>query len=285
MARELLLYCDESDIGGRHFANFYGGLLVESRHLHEVESRICARCEALHLRDEIKWQKISTAYAGKYMAVMDELFALCGEGKLKLRIMFTQNYFAPPRLSAEQREMGFFLLYYQFIKHAFGLGYAGMPDTRTRLRILLDKLPDTEEKCARFKGYLTGLSHSTEFRNAGIELDAEGIVEVDSKRHILLQCVDVVLGAIQFRLNDKHLDKPAGSRTRGQRTIAKERVYKHISAHVRALHPGFNIGISTGVRGDHGNRWRDPYRHWLFMPENAVVKPEFAKGKKGPRVR
>ena len=42
MARELLIYCDESDQSGRKYSNFYGGLLVESMHLVEVERRITA---------------------------------------------------------------------------------------------------------------------------------------------------------------------------------------------------------------------------------------------------
>jgi hypothetical protein len=240
----------------------------------------------LHFHDEVKWQKISTAYAGKYIALIDEVFDLAAEGKLKLRMMFTQNYFAPGRLSVQQREMGFFLLYYQFVKHAIGLGHAGTAGHRTRLRLLFDDLPDTLEKRAAFKGYIAALVHSPEFRRANIELTPESIAEVDSKQHVLLQCADVVLGAIQFRLNDKHKEKPPGSRTRGKRTIAKERVYKHVLRRIRMIYPNFNIGISTGARGDLSNRWRDPYRHWLFVPDNAVVRPEFGKRKKEkPRVR
>ena len=286
MSRELVIYCDESDISGRHFANFYGGLLVESVHLPEVESRILAVRERLHLRDEVKWQKISHAYADKYIEVMDEVFDLAAEGKLKLRVMFTHNYRSPARLTEDQRDMGFFLLYYQFVKHAFGLRHAGNRDHRMRLRLLFDQLPDTLEKRAQFKGYLTALTHSQEFRDAGIDLMADAIAEVDSKHHPLLQCADVVLGAMQFRLNDKHKEKPEGSRTRGKRTIAKERVYRHILARIKAIYPGFNPGVSTGTRSDLANRWHDPYRHWLFVSDNAVVRPEFAKRtKKQPRVR
>lgn len=286
MARELVIYCDESDISGRHFANFYGGLLVESVHLAEVEGRIVAVRERLHLRDEVKWQKISHAYADKYIELMNEVFDLAAEGKVKLRVMFTQNYRSPARLTDDQRDMGFFLLYYQFVKHAFGLRHAGNRDQRMRLRLLFDQLPDTLEKRAQFKGYLAALTRSQEFRDAGIDLSSEAIAEVDSKHHPLLQCVDVVLGAMQFRLNDKHKEKPEGSRTRGKRTIAKERVYRHILARIKAIYPGFNPGVSTGTRSDLANRWRDPYRHWLFVSDNAVVRPEFAKrAKKQPRVR
>lgn len=280
MAREIIIYCDESDISGRHFANFYGGLLVESRHLGEVEDRIVTRCDELRLHHEIKWQKISSAYAEKYMVLADELFDLAQEGKIKMRVMFTQHYFSPPRLSINQRENGYFLLYYQFIKHAFGLQYAGDRKQITRLRLLFDMLPDTREKSTAFKGYLSGLNKWPGFSKAGLLLPQDGIGEIDSKNHSLLQCIDVVLGAMQFRLNDKHKEKLPGSRVRGKRTRAKETVYKHISRRIRALYPGFNIGISTGFRGDRSNLWNDPYRHWLFKPRDGVIRPEFGKQNK-----
>lgn len=280
MSRELVIYCDESDVSGRHFANFYGGALVESQHLLEVISRLDACKVGLNFHGEVKWQKITENYAQKYIDFVSEAFALMAEGKLKFRVMFTQNYFSAHRLTTEQRENGFFLLYYQFVKHGFGLQFAGVRNQQTAVRIYFDKLPDTAEKCAAFKGYVSGLSKNHRFRNAGVTIRQDQIAEVDSKDHVVMQALDVVLGAMQFRLNDKHLEKPEGSRVRGKRTIAKERVYKHINACIRSLYAGkqFNIGVSTG-RPDPavGHEWVDPHRHWLFKSKDGVVKPEFAK--------
>jgi Protein of unknown function (DUF3800) len=280
MARELILYFDESDSSGRHFANFYGGALVESQHLLEVVSRLEARKASLNLYGEVKWQKITENYAQKYIDFVSETFALMAEGKLKLRIMFTQHYFSAHRLTSEQRENGFFLLYYQFVKHAFGLRFAGNPGTTTSVRIYFDKLPDTAEKCAAFKGYVSGLSKNRGFRTAGVVIRQDQLAEVDSKDHVVLQALDIVLGAMQFRLNDKHLEKPEGSRTRGKRTLAKERVYRHINQSIRILYGGkqFNIGVSTGRPDPAVNHeWSDPHRHWLFKPKDGVIRPEFAK--------
>lgn len=53
MARELILYCDESVDRGRHYSNFYGGALVESRHLIEVESRLQSKKTALNFHSEV----------------------------------------------------------------------------------------------------------------------------------------------------------------------------------------------------------------------------------------
>jgi hypothetical protein len=40
MARQLIIYFDESDGSGKYFSNFYGGALVESTHLEEVVVRL-----------------------------------------------------------------------------------------------------------------------------------------------------------------------------------------------------------------------------------------------------
>ena len=48
------------------------------------ETRLKAACARLRLNDEVKWQKISTTYADKYIALMDELFDIVAEGDIKL---------------------------------------------------------------------------------------------------------------------------------------------------------------------------------------------------------
>lgn len=137
-----------------------------------------------------------------------------------------------------------------------------------RLRVYLDRLPDTKEKASLFKSHLTSLSKSTEFRNARIIVPEDQITEVKSHKHVLLQLIDIVLGSMQFRLNDKHKQKPKGAWRRGKRTIAKEKLYKKINKRIRNIYPGFNIGITTGTKGDKTNYWKHPYRHWMFVPNN-----------------
>ncbi|MEC5395322.1 hypothetical protein [Bergeyella sp. RCAD1439] len=80
-----------------------------------------------------------------------------------------------------------------------------------------------------------------------------------------MQCLDIVLGSMSFRLNDMHKEKLQGQSRRGKRTIAKEKLYKHINSLIREIRPNFNIGISTGIDGDALNRFSHPYRHWLFI--------------------
>jgi Protein of unknown function (DUF3800) len=277
LSREYVIYTDESTKDGKYFGNFYGGALIRSGDIEDVRNELSAAAIESGLTAEIKWQKVSAAYLDRYKRMMDTFFRLIGEDAIKVRIMFTQRIMVPRNLTPYHREHTYQLLYYQFLKHAFGLRYSNQSRKPIRLRIYLDSLPDTREKNAIFKGYLAGLEHSKEFRAARIRVPKDQIAEVRSHDHLVLQCLDVVLGAMQFRLNDMHREKPAGQQERGSRTIAKEKLYRHINAQIREIHPNFNVGSTTGTSGQNSNRWRHSYRHWLFVPANAEL--DLSKGK------
>ncbi len=192
--------------------------------------------------------------------------------------MFSHNARKPKQVTDEQRELRYYLLYYQFIKHAFGLQFLEAPGD-TRLRLYFDRFPDTGEKVERFKGYLHGLQENKYFRAARIAIGREDIAEVHSHDHVLLQCLDIVLGAMVFRLNDKHKEKPPGQRVRGKRTRAKEQLYKGILQEIRKLHPNFNIGITTSGGKNGLSRWDKPYLHWEFRALDAGYEPGLTKRK------
>ena len=205
----------------QYFGNFYGGALVRSVDLHDVLYQIALKKASLHLKDEVKWTKITANYLVKYIELMDCFFDLIAEDKVKVRIMFTKN---------------------------------------------------SKEQNTQFKAFLLGLNRNSDFKRAGVFLREDQIAEVDSHHHDLLQCLDVVLGAMAFRPNDKHLERPAGQSRRGKKTIAKETVYKHINSRIRLIYPNFKVGISTGKRGME-SLWEDSYRHWLFLPKERQVDP------------
>ncbi len=270
MAKEIIIYADESERRGKHYSNFYGGVLVFSNYLAELNDRLNTVKREQHLHGEIKWGKVTENYLGKYKAVIDEFFSLMIEDRLKTRIMFTDNRFVPQDLTAEHEDQKYFLLYYQFIKHAFGIQHAGTRGFPLQCRLYLDRLPDTKEKNEQFKGFLKGLEKTKEMKGRLI-IDRNQIAEVDSHQHVILQCLDVVLGAIHFRLNKKHLKKVAGKRVRGKRTIAKEKLYKHILMRIQKIYPHFNIGMTTGIK-ERADRWNHPYRHWVFRPKSSILR-------------
>ena len=163
--------------------------------------------------------------------MVDLFFDFIRDGKVKVRIMFRNNEDRPSNYhDRHSNDDKYFKLYYQFLKNAFGLKNIPAELGDVYIRVYLDQLPDTKEKCDAFKAFVRNLPNIRDFENVRerIHIRDGDVVDVCSHKHILLQCTDIVLGAMYFRLNDLHLEKPENSRTRGKRTIAKE---KAVQAH------------------------------------------------------
>ncbi len=277
MEKEYIVFCDESDKKGKYYSNFYGGLVVGSSHYQRVTEKLNNAKVELNLHKEVKWEKVSENYLSKHQELMRVFFEEIKASNVRVRIMFRQNAHVPQGLTKEDREMEYFKLYYQFIKHGLGLKHITVEETSVKLRLYFDQFPDTKEKTEQFKGFLLGLPQYRSFQSANIRLLKEDITEVRSHDHILLQCLDIVLGSMCFMLNEKHKEKPLGQRVRGKKTIAKEKLYKTIRGEIEEIKPHFNIGISTGTAGDKTNRWLLPYLHWCFQPNNAVYDGALTK--------
>ena len=89
------------------------------------------------------------------------------------------------------------------------------------LELFFDWLPDKAEKNEKFKKFIWELQFLPDFADTNLKIKKDSIYEVDSKKHIILQCLDIVLGAMAFRLNKHHRDIPEG-----QKEEVKERKQK-----------------------------------------------------------
>lgn len=278
-----IIYCDESDAKGTFYSHFYGGVLIEARKQAAIEKELQAVKDDLNIFDgEIKWQRITEPYKDKYIKFLHAVFDIIDRGDMKIRIMFTQNRWIP---HLEDYHIGndYFLLYYQFIKHAFGLRYSVPGVGPASAAVLLDEVPHNKEKFAAFRRYLSGLSDFPIWREAGFSIAHDDIAEVDSRNHNIMQALDVVLGAVQSRLNEKHTRPVPPAKRRGKRALAKADVYAAFKGRLMTLYPRFNVGISTGTPNGPQDRWNHAYRHWLFVPTNAYEDGD--RTKKAARLR
>jgi len=258
---EYTIYCDESEKNGAFFSNFYGGVIVGASQINRINDLLGQAKENADIHSEIKWEKVGPSEFERYKAFIKTYFDEIAKGTLKMRVMFTQNIHVAINLTSEQRRNEYFNLYYQFLKHGFGLAYMPIHTEGAKVRFYLDRLPNqSKERIRQFKGYIAALGSNYHLRNSNIRIDEQDITEIDSKRHMLLQCVDLVLGSIQFRLNEKHKAIPPGLHRRGKRTVAKEKMYKFIRSEIGRVtgKTSFNIGISTGLSAYPGGRWLDP---------------------------
>lgn len=278
--REYILFCDESDRRGPFYSNFYGGARLPASQLRSIELALLEKRQQLGLTSEIKWEKVGPGIVDRYQKFIATFFDQIKAGRVFLRVMFTQNARAPIGLTAEQMSDSYYLLYYQFLKHGFGLAHLPPHSQPPRLRIYLDEIGDTREQVAKFKGFVRGLPDTKTIRAAGgLILEDSAIAEVRSHDHIVMQALDVVLGSITFRLNNKHLAKLPGEAGRGKRTIAKEQLYKFILSEIKRVtgKRSFNIGITTGLSQFPSGRWNDPYLHWCFTPREHTFDPRAVK--------
>ncbi len=277
--KEYVIFSDESDRRGRFYSNFYGGVRVPASQLRPVELALLAEKQRLGLTSEIKWEKVGPGVVERYEQFIALFFAQLGARRAFMRVMFTHNVHVPTGLTPEQAGESYYLLYYQFLKHGFGLAHLPVHAASPRLRVYLDEIGDTREQVAKFKGFIRGLPDTKTIRAAGgLIMDESAITEVRSHDHVIMQALDVVLGSITFRLNNKHQEKlPDGKR--GKRTIAKERLYKFILAQIKQVtgKQAFNIGISTGTSAAPDARWSDPYLHWCFTPREHAIDPSAIK--------
>jgi hypothetical protein len=95
--------------------------------------------------------------------------------------------------------------------------------------------------------------------------------------------LDVILGGIQSRLNEKHTRPHPPARLRSKRARAKAEVYAAVQKRIRKLYPNFNVGVSTATSGGLEERFTHPYRHWLFVPNGTTI--DSSKTKKASKIQ
>lgn len=272
--RRYTIYCDESSKKGKRFANFYGGALMATSDVDAISELLNRKKEELNLYRELKWTGVSAPYQQKYIDFIEYFFEFIKSGRIKIRIMFTSNRIRPQNLTSYHEKNRYFVLYYQFIKNGFGLIHCN-PNTLDRvfIELRLDQIPDTKQKVEEFRNFVNGIGVSASFFGRQIFFPKDSIFEIDSKKHVISQGLDIILGSMQSRLNGFHLIKPDGGSRRGKRTLAKEKVYKAINNQIRDIYPNFNIGITTGQPNGIDDRWNHPYRHWVFKPRDWEMTP------------
>ena len=96
------------------------GALINLSDVNLIEKVLNSKKEELNLNGEIKWTKVTDNYLDKYIEMINLFFELIKDGKIKVRIMFAQNAFVSDGLTKEQTDNEYSILYYYFLKDAFG---------------------------------------------------------------------------------------------------------------------------------------------------------------------
>lgn len=239
------------------------GALINLSDVNLIENALNIKKQELNLNGEIKWTKVTDNYLEKYIDMINLFFEFIKSGKIKVRIMFAQNAFVSDGLTKKQTDNEYSILYYFFLKDAFGLKYSNNTPFKSKVNFsyYLDDLPCSEDQKNALKNSM--FRYNFELRQNNTEITE--IVEIDSKKHVIQQCMDIILGSMNFKLNDFDKIKDEQTGKRSKRTIAKEKLYKVINKNIREIRKGFNVGVSTSNDNDVTNIWKHEYRHWNFI--------------------
>lgn len=260
-----IIVCDESTKKGLNYSYFYGGSIVDEQKYYTISDKLELFKSHIGLNHELKRINIDMLNANRYIEMLDFFFTFVKSGDIKVRIMFSSNDNLDkiPKIQNET----FMKFYYLFIRHAFALPYA---KEDVNLRLIFDALPEKADSREKFKSYLIrNLTHihDMDIKNS-IDIRRDLIEEVDSKKHIILQCTDVIVGLIDFCLNDIHNEQ----QTKSKRWYAKHKVLSVLLSYIEELHPNFEMCVTTPpLRGY--NSWLDKYKHFIYKKSTIKNAP------------
>ena len=256
--KSYIIVCDESTKKGENFSYFYGGaMLLESKY-DKISSILNDYKNKLGF-NELKRTKISDKNFKDYISVLDLFFTFVKSGDIKIRIMFSPNN-QLLKISKSQNET-YSKFYHTFIINAFNIFYA---KENIKLRLVFDDLPETKEQCKKFKQCLIkSINHNTKPNTNKAKVNKEAIEEVDSKKHIILQCVDVIVGLVDFALNTTNEEIK-----NSKRALAKYKVWETVLSFIYEINPYFIITETTrpvySIKG-----WKSKYSHFVYHQKNS----------------
>jgi Protein of unknown function (DUF3800) len=276
---QYVIYSDESHTHDKELQHgrFYGGCLLPSAERQRLNERIATEMLRCGLIGELKWQKLNHRNYTRMRDVLDVFFDLVEANIVRLRVMWLPVRENPTQ-DVEFRRHGYLELYSHFVIVGFGLEHHGESHD-VHIEFLPDALPESPSKRRTFVENLLTV-HATKYkRNCRFKIIR--VSEVDSKKHALLQCVDVIIGALAFKMNDNRLRYPAAAPT--NRLEACILLGSHVVERIRRIHAArcpsrYQLRESTWPGSDENGvihqeyKWAFPYRQWRFRGAGSVAR-------------
>ena len=262
----------ENDPDNRYWC-FFGGLLGLTSDMDRLETSLRHILLRFGHTREVKWQSVSDHCELLYRELIDEVFLHVRQYDLKYRQTFMDRYFVhatspsdptPSKIDTQ------FKVYYQFIKHSFGLKYLPESSEAIELSVLLDRHSSQDHKSSlqSFVEKLPSLIGRTDIE---IKLSF-----VSSKRYVRLQMCDLLMGAAGSHGNRKHKKRIAGQRGMTPKQKCRLNISTYIYNSFRRLDAesrgsrAFNWFETTGHSGSLNNRYAHKIRIWKFKPNNIA---------------
>jgi hypothetical protein len=228
------VYCDESCQSAHHYA-VVGGIIIEEIDL-DLQDKVFQRWRQTHgMHAELKWTKISRQKQSEYESLVRYYFDMASHEVLAFRsLVYDCHQLDHKRWNAGDGELGFYKLYYQFLLHSFGR-FAADPDDRIVVHF------DQRDTRYSLENLRTILNRGAMKQYGRTTTLVQSVGWINSHDSNLLQLADVLMGAIGFAWNDKHLVPGAkASKIEIMRLIAE-------MASVPTLSQGTSRGCPIGI--------------------------------------
>ena len=248
-----IIVCDESTKKGRNFSYFYGGAMLLENKYEMISAILDDYKQKLNLH-ELKRVKITEKNYKDYIKILQLFFTFVKSGDIKIRVMFSPNK-ELLNLPKSQNET-YTKFYHAFIINAFNIFYA---KEDIELRLIFDDLPETKQQCKLFKKCLIAKINSNYKINTNkAHISRDKIEEVDSKKHTILQCVDIIVGLVDFILNTTTQEIKESKRAK-----ARLNVWNYILEEIYIINSNFDLTQTTKpVYSNKG--WKEVYRHFVY---------------------
>lgn len=193
------VYADESCKDNHRFL-ILGGICLEHHKLDEINAKLAEVRKTHNTYGEVKWGKVSKNKYKFYEDYVNVFFELCSEDILHFHFLSVDtSTFNHKVHNKGSSELGFDKLIYQLLLNKFGAKYG----RNYKIQVYLD------ERTTKNNPNLM-----TSILNAGLskrlKITSNPFTRVtfqDSKTSEILQVNDLIIGAIGFRKNKRHLSQ------------------------------------------------------------------------------
>ena len=157
----------------RRYHYFFGGIFGTQSHLDNLDTQLRQAITASGRNQEVKWQNLTPANLGFYKAFAEYLFDAIRENRATYRQMFCDRSIVRVGVvqDANQSEIDVqFKLYYQFLKHSFGIKH--LPTEPAEILVRLDGHSSQKHKI-KLTNHIEGLPSVLQRQDLKIRLTFE----------------------------------------------------------------------------------------------------------------
>ncbi|WP_335954435.1 DUF3800 domain-containing protein [Acinetobacter guillouiae] len=271
--RKFLIYADEAwtqthKISENRYHCFFGGFFATPQEFKKFEQELILLQKKFNQSKEIKWGNLSKYNVDFYNEIIKlvEIF-LCDNHFSKYRQFFMDRHHQYSGAQASMLDSQF-KMYYQFLKHSFGLQY--IPYKNIQIIFFLDTHSSHYHK-EKLKEFALDLPRILSRNDITIKIEF-----IDSKKSKILQVCDLLMGTAGYYGNAIYERKVNGKKqiTKHQklkRDFGKTtyNMLRNIDAKFRNT-KAFNWFENTGTEGSKNNYFNHKLRIWKFIPNNSI---------------